>query len=185
MIDHRIAELFAGGTPDGAGAALAAYRAVGDRAMRWFVDPANVGLLSRAVRERGGDHFEVVLHAIDRADDHTEVIDECELVPTLRRLHADHGVRLVLSTGRPYRLPPPALDISTNDLCGLACNMCGNRATERDPRTMSPADVRALIAEAAAWGIRRVALTGAGEPFRDKALLGHIAGTLRGGRPRR
>jgi MoaA/NifB/PqqE/SkfB family radical SAM enzyme len=35
--------------------------------------------------------------------------------------------------------------------------------------------VRGLIAEAAAWGIRRVALTGAGEPFRDKNMLGYIA----------
>jgi MoaA/NifB/PqqE/SkfB family radical SAM enzyme len=34
--------------------------------------------------------------------------------------------------------------------------------------------VRALIAEAAAWGIRRVALTGAGEPFLDKQMPGHI-----------
>jgi hypothetical protein len=39
---------------------------------------------------------------------------------------------------------------------------------------MSPDDVGALIAQAAAWGIRRVALTGAGEPFRDKHMLGHV-----------
>jgi MoaA/NifB/PqqE/SkfB family radical SAM enzyme len=52
--------------------------------------------------------------------------------------------------------------------------MCGNRATARDPHTMSPDQVRALIAEAAAWGIRRVALTGAGEPFRDRNMLAHI-----------
>jgi len=39
---------------------------------------------------------------------------------------------------------------------------------------MSVHDVRALIDEAADWGIRRLALPGAGEPFRDPAMLGHI-----------
>src|SRR6185295_12917076 len=86
----------------------------------------------------------------------------------------EQGLPLVMSNGRPYLLPPPALDISTNDLCGLECNMCGNRAKSRDPETISPDDVRALIREAAEWGIRRVALTGAGEPFRDPSMLGHI-----------
>ncbi|HWO18734.1 MAG TPA: radical SAM protein [Kofleriaceae bacterium] len=167
-------ELFAAGTPDEPGAALAAYRAARAPRIRWHVDPGNAGLLSRAARERGADRLEVVLRADDADDDRTHVAHECELVPTLRRLRDEHGLRLVLSTGRPYVLPPPALDISTNDLCGLACNMCSNRNTERDPHTISAADVRALMAEAAAWGIRRVALTGAGEPFRDREMLGHI-----------
>ena len=42
-------------------------------------------------------------------------------------------------------------------------------------KTISIDDVRALVDEAAAWGIRRVALTGAGEPFRDPAMLEHVA----------
>ena len=141
--------------------------------LRWEVDPGNLPQLSRAIREQPERHFEVVLHADDASDDQTHVAHESELVPTLRRLRTDR-ISLVLSTGRPYVLPPPALDISTNDLCGLQCNMCGNRATERDPLTISAAEVRALIAEAAAWGVRRVALTGAGEPFRDKNMLAHV-----------
>ena len=154
--------------------ALARLRDTAVGEVRWYVDPGNLGRLSRAVRELPDARFEVVLRADDVAEDQTCVAHEAELVPTLRRLREDPRVSLVLSTGRPYVLPPPALDISTNDLCGLACNMCGNRATQRDPHTMSIADVRALIAEAAAWGIRRVALTGAGEPFRDKAMLDHV-----------
>ena len=170
----RAIDLFAGGTPDEPGAALAAYRAATTARIRWHVDPGNLGLLSRAARELGPARLEVVLRADDLADDRTHVAHEPELVPVLRRLREEHRLPLVMSNGRPYTLPPPALDISTNDLCGLACNMCNNRATARDPHTMSPDDVRALIAEAAAWGIRRVALTGAGEPFRDRELPGHI-----------
>jgi MoaA/NifB/PqqE/SkfB family radical SAM enzyme len=175
--------LFEHGTPDEPGAALAAFAryqrdavlpGMDAAALRWYVDPGNLGLLSRALREPAPRRVEAVLRADDVADDQTHVAHECELVPTLRRLHTELGLALVMSNGRPYLLPPPALDISTNDLCGLECNMCGNRAKQRDPHTMSPDQVRALIAEAAAWGIRRVALTGAGEPFRDKQMLGHI-----------
>ena len=170
--------VFERGTPEAPGAALAAVAgarraAAAGAPLRWYVDPGNLGLLSRAVRELPG-RIEAVLRADDVAEDQTHVAHECELVPTLRRLRAEHGLALVLSSGRRYLLPPPALDISTNDLCGLQCNMCGNRAEQRDPHTMSPDHVRALIAEAAAWGIRRVALTGAGEPFRDKQMPGHI-----------
>jgi MoaA/NifB/PqqE/SkfB family radical SAM enzyme len=166
--------LFDHGTPDAPGAALAAYRqAVREGApVRWHVDPGNLGLLSRAVREL--PNVCVVLQADDVAPDQTHVAYEHQLVPTLRRLRDQLAIRLEMSNGRPYVLPPPALDISTNDLCGLACNMCGNRAKQRDPHTMLPEQVQALIAEAAAWGIRRVALTGAGEPFRDKRMLDHI-----------
>ncbi|HMG21860.1 MAG TPA: radical SAM protein [Kofleriaceae bacterium] len=175
--------LFEHGTPDEPGAALAAFtasrRAAGggaaDRPLRWYVDPGNLGLLSRAVRELAPGGITAVLRADDAADDQTHVAHEAALVPTLRRLRAERGLGLEMSNGRRYLLPPPALDISTNDLCGLACNMCGNRVEQRDPHTMSPDQVRALIAEAAAWGIRRVALTGAGEPFRDKHMPGHIA----------
>ena len=178
--------LFEKGTPDEPGEALATYRretstlesGVG---LRWHVDPGNLGLLSRAIRELGtvSRRVEVVLRAEDVAHDQTHVAHETELVPTLRRLREHAGehfdVRLLLSNGRTYMLPPPALDISTNDLCGLECNMCGNRQKKRDPHTMLPEQVQALIAEAAAWGIRRVALTGAGEPFRDPKMLDHIA----------
>lgn len=175
--------LFAEGTPEGPGAALAAYRRVTASiepasCLVWHVDPGNLGLLSRAVREVSVARLDVVLRADDVADDRTEVAHETSLVPTLRRLReqAPPGLelRLRMTNGRPYVLPPPALDISTNDLCGLECNMCGNRATRRDPQTMSPEQVQSLIAEAAAWGIRRVALTGAGEPFRDPKMLEHI-----------
>jgi MoaA/NifB/PqqE/SkfB family radical SAM enzyme len=169
--------LFEDGTPDEPGAALAAYQKLIDSKakLRWHVDPGNLGLLSRAVRELPfGNKLDVVLRADDVADDRTHVAHESELVPTLRRLHEAGSVVLRMSNGRPYVLPPPALDISTNDLCGLECNMCGNRAKKRDPLTISPDDVRKLIAEAAAWGIRRVALTGAGEPFRDPSMLDHI-----------
>jgi MoaA/NifB/PqqE/SkfB family radical SAM enzyme len=169
--------LFEHGTPDEPGAALAEYRKLfGENAkLRFYVDPANLGLLSRAVRELPeGTKLEVVLRAEDLADDRTLVAYESALVPTLRRLHETGSVVLRMSNGRPYVLPPPALDISTNDLCGLECNMCGNRAKKRDPLTISPDEVKKLIAEAAAWGIRRVALTGAGEPFRDPSMLDHI-----------
>lgn len=171
--------LFEQGTPDEPGAALAMYRREAARSpegVRWHVDPGNLGLLSRAVREQSAGVLEVVLRAEDIALDQTIVAHENQLVPTLRRLreHAPDRLRFTMTNGRPYMLPPPALDISTNDLCGLECNMCGNRAKQRDPHTMLPEQVRALIAEAAAWGIRRVALTGAGEPFRDKRMLDHI-----------
>jgi MoaA/NifB/PqqE/SkfB family radical SAM enzyme len=166
--------LFEQGTPEEPGVALAAYRAVpANTAIRWFVDPANIGLLSRALRETTRS-IQVVLRADDIAEDQTVVAHESELAPTLRRLSTTNALSLTMSNGRPYTLPPPALDISTNDLCGLACNMCGNRATSRDPETISAAEVDALIDEAAQWGIRRVALTGAGEPFRDPAMLAHI-----------
>jgi MoaA/NifB/PqqE/SkfB family radical SAM enzyme len=137
------------------------------------VDPGNLGVLSRAAREQAGV-IDVVLAATDASFDQTHVEHEKELVPTLRRLHTSGRVRLSLSTGRPYVLPPPALDISTNDLCGLECNMCGNRAKKRDPETMTPEQIRALLADAADWGIHRVALTGAGEPFRDPNMLDHL-----------
>ncbi len=179
--------LFADGTPDEPGLALATYRrelAAAPSSLRWHVDPGNLGLLSRAVRElpasgaqsaADGATLEVVLAAEDVAVDQTHVRHESELAPTLRRLREERpGLRLSMSNGRPYALPPPALDISTNDLCGLECNMCGNRASKRDPHTMLPEQVDALITEAAAWGIRRVALTGAGEPFRDPSMLAHI-----------
>jgi len=177
---------FLEGTPAELGAARAIYREQfeawdGRELLRWYVDPANLGLLSRAVRELGAKpraELEVILRAEDVATDRTLVADEGVLVPTLRRLHEQRAPRTSLafrmSNGRPYVFPPPALDISTNDLCGLKCVMCGNRAPRRDPHTISAADVRALIDEAADWGIRRVALTGAGEPFRDPAMLAHI-----------
>jgi MoaA/NifB/PqqE/SkfB family radical SAM enzyme len=141
--------------------------------MQFNVDPGNIGKLSRAAREAQGE-LEVILQAEDVAFDQTHVADEAALVPTLRRLRQEQRVKLTMSNGRPYMLPPPALDISTNDLCGLECNMCGNRAKQRDAQSMSSDEIRALIAEAAAWGIKRVALTGAGEPFRDKNMLGYI-----------
>lgn len=170
--------LFEAGTPDEPRVALAAYQDAlrqADPELRWHVDPGNLGLLSRAVRELTEERsLEVVLRAEDKAEDETVVAHEGELAPTLRRLRGLAPLTLTMTNGRPYTLPPPALDISTNDLCGLECNMCGNRAARRDPHTMLPDEVRALVAEAAAWGIRRVALTGAGEPFRDPEMLAHI-----------
>ena len=186
----RAHTLFEGGTPEAPGAALAAVRdetsaLASGATLAWHVDPGNLGLLSRTVRElvatRREGTIAVVLRAEDLAHDRTVVAREGEIVPTLRRLYdesvkRDEGPRLrfVMSNGRPYVLPPPALDISTNDLCGLACNMCGNRATARDPHTITAEQVRSLVDQAAAWGIRRVALTGAGEPFRDPAMLDHV-----------
>jgi MoaA/NifB/PqqE/SkfB family radical SAM enzyme len=154
------------------------------RAPRWrrayHVDPANVVLLPQVVRESlptscaaRAPTVTVVLRAVDEAPNRTLVANEGALVPTLRPLHAD-GIALQLSTGRPYVLPPPALDISTNDLCGLECVMCKNRAPRRDPKSMLPADVRSLFALAAEWGIAKVALTGAGEPFRDPEMLAYV-----------
>lgn len=165
--------VFESGTPEEPGAALAAMRSAlaSEAPVVWRVDPGNLGLLSRLVRERRGA-VDVVLAAEDLAVDRTVVANESELVPTLRRLGPQITMRM--TNGRRYYLPPPALDISTNDLCGLECNMCGNRATRRDPETMTPEDVQRLIAEAAEWGIRRVALTGAGEPFRDPRMLDHV-----------
>jgi MoaA/NifB/PqqE/SkfB family radical SAM enzyme len=176
------AALFEHGTPEEPGAALAAYRREAGALeagapLRWHVDPGNLGLLSRALRELAPTaRLDVILRAEDLSPDQTRVAHESELAPTLRRLRdgASDSLRLLMSNGRPYTLPPPALDISTNDLCGLACNMCGNRQERRDPHTMLPDEVRALVAEAAAWGIRRVALTGAGEPFRDPQMREHV-----------
>lgn len=163
-------DLFATGTPEAQGAALALFHEAGEH-VRWHLDPGNVGLLSRAMRE-GGRNVTVVLPADDLSPEQTRIAYEKELQPTLRRLRGQ--VPIELSTGRPYFFPPPALDISTNDLCGLECNMCGNRAKSRDPDTMLPEQIRALIADAADWGIGRVALTGAGEPFRDPNMLEHL-----------
>jgi MoaA/NifB/PqqE/SkfB family radical SAM enzyme len=39
---------------------------------------------------------------------------------------------------------------------------------------MTPEEVDGLIREAADWGVPRVALTGAGEPFRDPCMLEHL-----------
>ncbi|MFO0659703.1 MAG: radical SAM protein [Polyangiaceae bacterium] len=192
--------LFEKGTPDSPGEALASYRRILDSLhahhsyseekataahhsrVRWHVDPGNLGLLSRAMNEliamqRTG--LEVILPAVDESETSTEVAHEGVIVPTLRRLRerAPEGfeLKLSLSTGRSYFLPPPALDLSTNDLCGLKCNMCGNRATKRDPLSMTSEQIDSLIAEAAAWGIPRVSLTGAGEPLRDPEMQGYIA----------
>jgi MoaA/NifB/PqqE/SkfB family radical SAM enzyme len=170
--------LFEHGTPDDPGAAraavTAAHAASADSPVDWYVDPGNLGLLSRAARELPAGRLHAILRADDLSDTETHVAHESALVPTLRRLATERGLTLAMTNGRRYYLPPPALDISTNDLCGLACNMCGNRQTARDPHTISPDDVRTLLTEAAAWGIRRVALTGAGEPFRDPAMPSHI-----------
>jgi MoaA/NifB/PqqE/SkfB family radical SAM enzyme len=180
-------DVFRGGTPSDARQALAVGRAALDtgRDLAWHVDPANVDLLARLLRDRAlgprvatscDDRLPAVtavLAAVDEAHDRTVVANEGALVPKLRGLAA-HGVTLALSTGRPYVLPPPALDISTNDLCGLECVMCKNRAPRRDPRSMAPDDIRALLDQAAAWGVAKVALTGAGEPFRDPEMLGYV-----------
>jgi MoaA/NifB/PqqE/SkfB family radical SAM enzyme len=170
-------ELFSGGTPECPDEALRLARAAlaSGVAVTWYVEPANLALLTRVAGKKGeaAPPITVVLRAVDEAPDRCVVAHEGALVPALRRLH-ERGLALRLSTGRPYVLPPPALDISTNDLCGLECVMCKNRAPKRDPRTMTPADVRALLAEAAAWGIARVALTGAGEPFRDPEMLAYV-----------
>ncbi len=171
-------ELFIGGSPVAPAKAIAAAREArsAGRETVWNVDPSNVALLMRFADEAPQASLAgltVVLRAVDEAVDRTLVAHERALVPDLRRLHA-RGAALRLSAGRPYVLPPPAVDISTNDLCGLECVMCKNRAPRRDPRTMSAAEVRALLAEVAEWGISRVALTGAGEPFRDPEMLAHI-----------
>jgi MoaA/NifB/PqqE/SkfB family radical SAM enzyme len=171
-------ELFVGGSPLAPARAMAAAREArtAGRDMAWSVDLSNIALLMRFADEAPRlplAWVTVILRAVDEAPDRTLVAHERELVPHLRRLHA-RGVALRLSTGRPYVLPPPAVDISTNDLCGLECVMCKNRAPRRDPRTMTPSEVRALLAEVAAWGVSRVALTGAGEPFRDPEMLAYI-----------
>ena len=182
---------FAEGSPRDPGLVLGAYKrtlvAVGPDAGPdggppvWRLDTGNLHLLERAMTElgaRGVTRLHAVLPSLDVAHDETDVLDEGAFVPTLRRLLTKRpggvALRLELSSGRPYVPPPPSLDISTNDLCGLKCVMCGNRNRQRDPLTMSPEDVGALLHEAAGWGIRRVALTGSGEPFRDPALLGHV-----------
>jgi MoaA/NifB/PqqE/SkfB family radical SAM enzyme len=175
---------FAEGTPDAPGASLDHYKrtlARADGVPRWHANVGNLGLLSRAVGElaaRGSAGLDVVLPAVDRADDVTELADEGVYVEAIRRIRvkapAGFALRTVLPGGRAYVMPPPALDISTNDLCGLKCVMCGNRNVRRDPDTMSADDVDTLIRDAAAWGIRRIALTGAGEPFRDPAMLAHL-----------
>jgi MoaA/NifB/PqqE/SkfB family radical SAM enzyme len=132
-----------------------------------------------ALVDAGASGLEVIVASIDESETSTVIAHEGQLVPTLRRLRerAPKGfaLRFVQSTGRPYFLPPPALDLSTNDLCGLRCNMCGNRASKRDPLSMTPDQIRALISEAASWGIPRVSLTGAGEPLRDPDMQGYIA----------
>ncbi len=187
----------------GAAAGAVSTALASGRHLAWYVDPANLPLLARTVGDppkaapgaKAGakpgampgaaersttsilgeprERITAVLRAVDEAPDRTLVANEGALVPTLRRLH-ERGLPLRLSSGRPYVLPPPALDISTNDLCGLECVMCKNRAPRRDPLTMTPDDVRGLLAEAAAWGISRVALTGAGEPFRDPEMLAYV-----------
>lgn len=177
-------QFFAPGAP--ADPPLAHYKrllgtAGADAAPVWHLDPANVHLLLRGVSElaqRGVRRLALELAAEDQAEDRTRIPHEGELVPAMRRAlqkkAADFELTFRLSTGRPYVLPPPSLDISTNDLCGLKCVMCGNRNTRRDPLTIAPETVRDLLGQAARWGIKRVALTGAGEPFRDFEMLAHV-----------
>lgn len=155
--------------------------ALSDDDVIWLLDRDNASQLESwlaRAHSRGTSRMAVVLEAKDLTDDQTEVADEGLLVPPLRRAIAKAPagltVELRLSAGRRYRLPPPSLDLSTNDLCGLECVMCANRNSERDPETLPPDTVRDLIRQAASWGIGRVALTGAGEPFRDPELLGHM-----------
>jgi MoaA/NifB/PqqE/SkfB family radical SAM enzyme len=166
--------LFADGTPEDRAEARAAARAAlgSGRAISWHAAPAKVALLGEVIAE-GGKNLSVVVHAVDEAPDRTLVAHERALVPTLRRAHG-HGIPLRLSVGRPYVLPPPGVDISTNDLCGLACVMCKNRAEKRDEASMAPSEVRQLFADVAAWGVTKVALTGAGEPFRDPEMLAYV-----------
>ncbi len=170
-------DLFASGTPAPAEALATARAALATgRSLVWHVEPANLELLLRiagAPAHAAPPAVTVVVRAVDETPDRTVVSHEGALVPALRRLHA-RGVLVRLSTGRPYTLPPPAVDISTNDLCGLECVMCKNRVTKRDPETMTPDHVRALFADVAAWGVGRVALTGKGEPFRDPEMLAYI-----------
>lgn len=178
---------FASGTPETHGAALTHYKSVLSSLQNpsppvWHASVANLALLSRAVGEiaaRGGSGIEVVVPAVDLSDEQTEIADEGIYVETFARLlrkgPPGFSLRLVMPSGRPYVMPPPSLDISTHDLCGLKCVMCGNRAQRADPERMTPEQIRALLREAAQWGIRRIALTGAGEPFRDPCLLTHMA----------
>lgn len=180
-------QFFATGTPEAPGAPLRHYKdtlagaQAGAPMPAWRVDPANLGLLSRAVGElaqRGARGLEIRLPAEDLDFHQTVVAHEAALVPVLRRLRdkspAGFALPLMLSTGRTYVLPPPSLDLSTNDLCGLACVMCSNRNERRDPHTIAATAVADLIRDAADWGIRRIALTGAGEPFADPALVDHM-----------
>ena len=170
--------LFVRGTPEDRGEALASARKAiaSKKAVEWHVAPANVELLADVMAEAPAEapqNLSVVLHAVDEAEDRTRVSHERALVPALRRVHA-RGVPLRLSLGRPYVLPPPGVDISTNDLCGLQCVMCKNRADKRDEASMAPAEIRRLLSEVAAWGVPKVALTGAGEPFRDPEMLAYV-----------
>lgn len=173
--------VFGPGTQEGRAAALGQFEAAqgalarGEE-VRWLIDPGNLGLLSRALGEpaaRGPGRITGLLAAIDESPSVTRVAQETKLIPTLIRL-GQAALTLRMTNGRPYFLPPPALDISTGNLCGLACVMCDNRASGKDPLTLTPAEVRGLLAQAAEWGIRKVSLTGAGEPFRDPEMLGHI-----------
>jgi MoaA/NifB/PqqE/SkfB family radical SAM enzyme len=179
---------FAQGTPEAPGASLTHYKTVlaslPNVRPTWHASVANLGLLSRAVGElsaRGHTGLDVIVPAVDLSEDQTEVADEAIFVETFARLlrkgPAGFALRLSLSVGRPYVMPPPSLDVSTHDLCGLACVMCANRAPRADPERMTPAEIGALLREAGEWGIRRIALTGAGEPFRDPHLLSHMEQT--------
>jgi MoaA/NifB/PqqE/SkfB family radical SAM enzyme len=156
-------------------------RAIAERASAVFhVDPGNAGFLSRAARELaagGCPRLDVELPAEDVAEDATEIAAERDLVPVLRRFlgkkPAGLDVGLSTSTGRPYAMPPSSLDLSTTDRCALRCAMCERRGKESVAPAIDPGEVARLVREAAEWGIPRVALTGAGEPFLDPRLLDH------------
>jgi hypothetical protein len=119
--------LFLLGTPDSPGEALAAYRRILETlhdhrsysesrdglaptksAVRWHVDPGNLGLLSRAMNDlvaARAPGLEVIIAAVDESETSTVVAHEGLLVPTLRRLRerapTGFSLRFTLSTGRP------------------------------------------------------------------------------------
>lgn len=63
------------------------------------------------------------------------------------------------------RMPGARLWLYTNFHCNLACDYCCVASSPRaDPRLLGIETIEALVAEAAAWGVRELYLTG-GEPF--------------------
>lgn len=136
--------------------------------------PVVMELMRRVEQLAEGDTAEFEVNSASELDIVRRWCDKTgnTLVSTLM-VEQDTG-RVIVGRGRPRnpammipadRMPGARLWLYTNFHCNLACDYCCVASSPKtDPRLLGVETIETLVAEAAAWGVRELYLTG-GEPF--------------------